>query len=123
MAVDAEDAAEESDEDDVDVFANGVAFARAASWLGASSALTHETFAAEEVNAATWDGWQESNSRLQVDLAAAHAETAAVRKELEAAQEATREAEAGRKRLAKSKATPARVGLELDENATANEVA
>ena len=30
---------------------------------------------------------------------------------------------AGRKRLAKSKATPARVGLELDENATANEVA
>jgi hypothetical protein len=35
----------------VEVFANGVAFARAASWLGASSALTHETFAAEEVNA------------------------------------------------------------------------
>ena len=30
---------------------------------------------------------------------------------------------AGRKRLAKSKATPARVGLELDGNATANEVA
>ena len=51
MAVDAEDAAEESDEDDVEVFANGVAFAHAASWLGASSALTHETFAAEEVNA------------------------------------------------------------------------
>ena len=47
MAVDAEDAAEESDEDDVEVFANGVAFARAASWFGASSALTHETFAAE----------------------------------------------------------------------------
>jgi hypothetical protein len=47
----AERADADVDDDDVEVFANGVAFARAASWLGASSALTHETFAAEEVDA------------------------------------------------------------------------
>ena len=32
------------------MYANGVAFSRAASWLGASASLTHETFAALETS-------------------------------------------------------------------------
>ena len=37
-------------EEDTEVYANGVAFSRAASWLGASASLTHETFAELETS-------------------------------------------------------------------------
>ena len=46
---DDDDAAQEQAQD-TEVYANGVAFARAASWLGASASLTHETFAALETS-------------------------------------------------------------------------
>ena len=37
-------------DEDTEVYANGVAFSRAASWLGASASLTHETFAELETS-------------------------------------------------------------------------
>jgi hypothetical protein len=48
-AADDDDDAAAQDED-TEVYANGVAFSRAASWLGASASLTHETFAALETS-------------------------------------------------------------------------
>lgn len=41
---------DDDDDSDVEVFANGFAFTRAASWLGASSTLTADAFAAVETS-------------------------------------------------------------------------
>ena len=46
----AADASAAAQDEDTEVYANGVAFSRAASWLGASASLTHETFAALETS-------------------------------------------------------------------------
>ena len=49
-------AKEQAAADDVEVYANGVAFARAASWLGAASTLTHDAFAAVETRESAREG-------------------------------------------------------------------
>ena len=49
-AADDDDDAAAAQDEDTEVYANGVAFSRAASWLGASASLTHETFAALETS-------------------------------------------------------------------------
>lgn len=46
----ADDASAAAQDEDTEVYANGVAFSRAASWLGASASLTHETFAELETS-------------------------------------------------------------------------
>lgn len=47
---DASSSSGDDDDSDVEVFANGFAFNRAASWLGASSTLTADAFAAVETS-------------------------------------------------------------------------
>lgn len=49
-AADDDDDAAAAQDEDTEVYANGVAFSRAASWLGASASLTHETFAELETS-------------------------------------------------------------------------
>ena len=49
-AADDDDDDAAAQDEDTEVYANGVAFSRAASWLGASASLTHETFAALETS-------------------------------------------------------------------------
>ena len=49
-AADDDDDDAAAQDEDTEVYANGVAFSRAASWLGASASLTHETFAELETS-------------------------------------------------------------------------